>query len=173
MGVAQRNDGGTPNSTNRRMSWSAASCRPAPMEGRRSICLRRRESAANLSCHLRSPRHEARSALVSVVITAKVLIHSPGSQVLTVPPNPANATLRFLGTGHLAEAVLLQRADAGGTDGRAEAFNRAAHEFTCCWRPVWIPGSTGGCRWWFLWLVWLAGGDGPPIHHRIRRSDLS
>jgi hypothetical protein len=32
---------------------------------------------------------------------------------------------------------LLLRIDTTGTDGRVEAFNRAAFEFTCCWPPEW------------------------------------
>jgi hypothetical protein len=79
-------------------------------------------------------------------------------------------TLERLDAGEIAAAVLLQRADAGGTGGRAKAFNRAACEFTCTWRPVWIPGSQGGGRWWFSWFVWIGGRDGPPVHHRIEKS---
>ena len=81
-------------------------------------------------------------------------------------------TLELLNTGHLASAVLLQRADSGGAAGRAAAFNRAVLELTCCWRPVWIPGTAGGGRWWFSWFVWLAGHPGPPVNRRIRRADL-
>jgi hypothetical protein len=79
--------------------------------------------------------------------------------------------LQLLDAGHLTAVVLLQRADHGGTDGRAEIFNQASHEFTCNWRPRWITGSQGNGRWFFSWLVWLAG-SGPPTHQRIRRSDL-
>jgi hypothetical protein len=48
-------------------------------------------------------------------------------------------TLELLDTGHLIAAVLLQRIDSSGTDCRADIFNRAAYEITCCWRPLWIP----------------------------------
>jgi hypothetical protein len=81
-------------------------------------------------------------------------------------------TLELLDTGNLSAAVLLQRADAGGAAGRSKLFNRAAYEITCCWRPVWLPGTKGGGRWWFQWFVWLAGQSGPPINRRIQRSDL-
>jgi hypothetical protein len=57
-----------------------------------------------------------------------------GSTLITNPPFDGSGlgdrflhrTLELLDAGHLAAAVLLQRADAGGDDGRAEAFNRAA-----------------------------------------------
>jgi hypothetical protein len=75
--------------------------------------------------------------------------------------------------GHLAGAVLLVRFDFAGTDGRAEIFNRAAVEWECCWRSRWIPGSTGNPRWWCMWVTWLAGQTGPPLHIRKRRRDLS
>jgi hypothetical protein len=81
-------------------------------------------------------------------------------------------TLELLDTGHLSAAVLLQRADSGGADSRAHIFNRAAYEITCCWRPVWIPGTKGGGRWWSQWFIWLPGQSGPPISRRIRRRDL-
>jgi hypothetical protein len=81
-------------------------------------------------------------------------------------------TLELLDTGHLSAAVLLQRADASGTDGRADIFNRATWEIICCCRPLWIPGTKGGGRWWSQWFVWLAGQSGPPISRRIRRGDL-
>jgi hypothetical protein len=81
-------------------------------------------------------------------------------------------TLALIDSGWLAGAVLLQRADAGGTDGRAEIFNRAAAEITCCWRPRWIPGTTGNGRWWFSWFVWLPDHSGPPVTHRIRRRQI-
>jgi hypothetical protein len=100
-----------------------------------------------------------------------------GALLITNPPFNRNGeflrrAIDLLDDGHLAAAVLLQRADAGGTDGRSTALNYAAREFTCCWRPTWIPGSRGGARWWFEWIVWLAGCSGPPVHYRIRRRDL-
>jgi hypothetical protein len=81
-------------------------------------------------------------------------------------------TLEQLDAGHLSAAVLLQRADASGTDSRAEVFNRAAYEITCCWRPLWIPGTKGGGRWWSQWFVWLPGQPGPTISRHVRRRDL-
>jgi hypothetical protein len=81
-------------------------------------------------------------------------------------------TMALLDGGHLCAAVLLQRADATGTDGRADVFNRAAAEWTCCWRPVWIPGSEPRGRWWFEWVVWRAGCAGPPTTRRLRLAEL-
>jgi hypothetical protein len=82
-------------------------------------------------------------------------------------------TLALIDTGHLAGAVLLVRDDFAGTDGRVAYFNRAVAELECCWRARWIPGSTGHPRWWCMWVMWLAGQSGPPVHIRKRRSDLS
>jgi hypothetical protein len=81
-------------------------------------------------------------------------------------------TLALIDSGHLSAAVLLQRADHAGTDGRADAFNRAAYEFTCSWRARLLPGTKGNGRWWFTWFVWLPEQSGPPINRRIQRSDL-
>jgi hypothetical protein len=103
-----------------------------------------------------------------------------GAIAITNPPYAGSGlgdpflarTMALLDSGWLHAAVLLQRADAGGTKGHAEIFNRAVAEFTCCWRPVWIPGSPGGGRWWFSWFVWLAGRSGPPVNTRLIRSNL-
>ena len=100
-----------------------------------------------------------------------------GALLVTNPPYAGSGlgdpflarTMALLDSGWLSGAVLLQRADAGGTKGHAELFNRAVGEYTCCWRPVWIPGSPGGGRWWFSWFVWLAGHSGPPVNTRITR----
>jgi hypothetical protein len=81
-------------------------------------------------------------------------------------------TMSLLDSGHLSAAVLLQRVDATGTDGRADVFTRAVAEFTCCWRVRWIPGTTGQPRWWFAWFVWLPGRAVPPVNTRIRKSEL-
>lgn len=114
-------------------------------------------------------------------------VHDPapaatrGAVMITNPPfggsgllDPFIArTMALLESGHLRAAVLLQRADATGTDGRAEIFNGAAAEWTCCWRPVWIPGSEPRGRWWFEWVVWLSDCSGPPTNRRLRYRDLT
>jgi hypothetical protein len=105
---------------------------------------------------------------------------SHGAILVTNPPFARSGLLEpfiarmlaLLDSRHLTAAVLLQRADSAGADGRAAVFNRAVAEWTCCWRPVWIPGSSGGGRWWFSWFVWLAGRSGPPVNTRIIRADL-
>ena len=68
--------------------------------------------------------------------------------------------------------MLLQRADATGTAGRADVLNRAAAEWTCCWRAVWIPGTKAGPRWWFVWVVWLPDCSGPPTNRRLRLAEV-
>jgi hypothetical protein len=106
--------------------------------------------------------------------------HTRGSIGITNPPFAGSGlgdpfirrTLELLDTGHLSAAVLLQRADHAGTDGRADAFNRAAYEYTCSWRARLLPGTKGNGRWWFTWFVWVAGQSGPPINRRIQRGDL-
>src|SRR6516165_3963114 len=81
-------------------------------------------------------------------------------------------TLALLDSGHLSAAVLLVRPDFAGTIGRAAFFNRAAFEFTCCWRIRWIAGTTTQPRWWGQWFVWQAGRNGPPVNRRLRLADL-
>jgi len=78
----------------------------------------------------------------------------------------------LLDNGHLTAAVLLLRADHTGTDGRAALINRAVAQWTCCWRPIWIPGSPDRGRWWFQWVVWVAGRYGPPINTHLTHGDL-
>jgi hypothetical protein len=98
-----------------------------------------------------------------------------GALLITNPPFGGSGLLdtfleRALGlldSGHLAAVVLLQRANSSGTAGRAEVFNRAIAEWTCCWRARWIPDSIGGPRWWFQWFVWRQGEAGPPVNRRI------
>jgi hypothetical protein len=58
---------------------------------------------------------------------------------------------------------------------RIDAFNRASHELTVTARTKWIPGSDGSeesPRWWFTWVSWIAGKDGPPVNRRINRAGL-
>jgi hypothetical protein len=103
-----------------------------------------------------------------------------GSILITNPPfniidDFCERALALLHGGHLKAVVLLYRGDKANTQERIEVFNRAAHELSITARTTWIPGSDGSeksPRWWFVWIVWLAGREGPPIHRRINRSDL-
>jgi hypothetical protein len=81
-------------------------------------------------------------------------------------------TMALLDAGWLRGAALLLRADAMATIGRADILNRAAAEWTCCWRQIWLPGTTGQPRWWFHWFLWLAGCSGPPVNRRVIEADL-
>jgi hypothetical protein len=76
--------------------------------------------------------------------------------------------LQLLDTGKLTGLVLLVRWDALATAGRASAFNRAADILSCCWRPLWIEGSSGGGRWTNAWITWLPGHMGPPVTRFLR-----
>jgi hypothetical protein len=99
-----------------------------------------------------------------------------GAAIVTNPPFGVLGdqfrarALEILDAGVVRAVVLLQRVDAGGARGRAAAFNRATYEFTCAWRPIWLPGTTVGGRWWFQWFVWLAGASGPPVNIRLTRG---
>jgi hypothetical protein len=103
-----------------------------------------------------------------------------GSILITNPPfniidEFCTRALQLLDSGHLKAVVLLYRADKASTQDRIEMFNRAAHELTVTARTKWIPGSGGSeksPRWWFTWITWLAGRDGPPVNRRINRADL-
>jgi hypothetical protein len=101
-----------------------------------------------------------------------------GSILATNPPFGKSGLLdpflvrmmALLDIGWLSAAVLLLRADATATIGRSDILNRAAAEWTCCWRQRWIPGTTGPPRWWFHWFMWLAGCSGPPVNHRVLKD---
>jgi hypothetical protein len=102
------------------------------------------------------------------------------SVAITNPPfNAIDAfcerALKLLDAGHLKAVVLLYRADNLNTQERIEVFNRAAHELTITARTRWLPVNRGddSPRWWFSWVTWLAGKEGPPVHRRINRADLA
>jgi hypothetical protein len=103
-----------------------------------------------------------------------------GSLAITNPPfnimdEFCKRALALLDAGHLRAVVLLYRADKANTQERIEAFNRANHELTVTARTKWIPGSGGSernPRWWFTWITWIAGKDGPPVNRRINRANL-
>jgi hypothetical protein len=80
--------------------------------------------------------------------------------------------LALLDAGHLKAVVLLYRGDKANTQERTEVFNRASYEVTVTARTTWIPGKGKSPRWWFSWIVWLAGGNGPPVTHRLNRTEL-
>jgi hypothetical protein len=101
-----------------------------------------------------------------------------GSILITNPPfNAADAfckrALALLDAGHLKAVVLLYRADKANTQERTDVLNRAAFEATVTARTRWLPGDGESPRWWFVWIVWLAGKEGPPVNRRINRADLA
>jgi hypothetical protein len=77
--------------------------------------------------------------------------------------------MALIDAGHLAGAVLLVRPDFAGMPPSTAPSSKSE----CTWRPLWIPGTKGGGRWWCYWIEWLAGQNGPPVHIRKRRSDLT
>ena len=98
---------------------------------------------------------------------------SPGTVAVTNPPfNKINKFiargLQLLDRRQLAGFVLLVRWDALTAANRADAFNRAAAVWVCCWRPVWIEGTAGNGRWSNAWIVWLPDHPGPPPTHWLR-----
>jgi hypothetical protein len=80
--------------------------------------------------------------------------------------------LSLVDNGHLRGAVLLLRIDHTGADCRVGVMNRAVTKLTCCWRPRWIPGTTGSGRWWCVWVTWLAGTSGPPVDRSIGPTEM-
>jgi hypothetical protein len=69
--------------------------------------------------------------------------------------------LQLIDANRLAGLVLLVRGDALWAASRAAAFNRASLIVTCCWRPVWVEGTSGNGRWANAWVIWLQDA-GPP-----------
>jgi hypothetical protein len=99
--------------------------------------------------------------------------------MVTNPPNTQLTEfiirgLTLIDAGWLAGLVVLCRTGADDTDGRAAAFNRAAMEWRCCWRPYWKPRRPGDKqpRWNYHWHLWLRGCAGPPMTCRLTRSQL-
>jgi hypothetical protein len=82
--------------------------------------------------------------------------------------------LELLDAGKLAGLVLLNRIGHDMTVARAAAFNRAAFEVRCCWRPYWKPREPGDSspRWSYQWTTWLPGSSGPPRAYRVTRKML-
>src|SRR5262249_54716064 len=104
-----------------------------------------------------------------------------GSILVTNPPfntidGFCKRALALLDAGHLRAVVLLYRADKANTQERIDVFNRASYELTITARTKWIPGSGGSeksPRWWFTWITWIAGKEGPPVNRRINRADFA
>jgi hypothetical protein len=95
-----------------------------------------------------------------------------GAVIATNPPyNQLDEFVRhglaLLDRGVATALVLLLRCDALTAGGRAAVLNRASAQWTCCWRPVWVPGTKGGGRWSNVWIVWHAGGAGPAAAHYL------
>ena len=91
--------------------------------------------------------------------------------VIVVTNPPFNQTDAFLARGldlfdrgHTRGLVLLMRHDHLQAGGRVEVLNRSTFELHCCWRPVWIVGSTGNPRWSFHWITWTAGPRRAPLY---------
>jgi hypothetical protein len=52
---------------------------------------------------------------------------------------------------------------------RIDALRRADREIDCCWRPLWIPGTTGNGRFTCTWVAWGVE-PGPAI--RVKKEDV-
>jgi hypothetical protein len=91
----------------------------------------------------------------------------PGLLSCSNPPNNRLTAfitrgLQLLDSHRIAGLVLLVRYDALTAASRAAAFDRASSMVTCCWRPVWVEGTSGNGRWSNAWVCWLAECGGPP-----------
>ena len=96
----------------------------------------------------------------------------PQTGIIAVSNPPFNQINRFLARilhlidcGALSGGVMLVRWDALTAATRADAFNRARDVWVCCWRPVWVAGTTGNGRWSNAWVSWLPHHPGPPVTH--------
>jgi hypothetical protein len=112
-------------------------------------------------------------------IERRDFLHDPPPQGGTIATsNPPYRELdKFLARGLqlldlrlIAGFVLLVRTDALTAASRADAFNRASALWMCCWRPVWVAGTTGNGRWSNAWVLWLPDHPGPPATHWILRE---
>jgi hypothetical protein len=52
---------------------------------------------------------------------------------------------------------------------RIAALQRADREIDCCWRPLWLPGTTGNGRFTCTWVGWGIE-PGPTI--RVKKEDV-
>jgi hypothetical protein len=125
---------------------------------------------------------------VEVAIADCLLVQQPpnGARIaLTNPPWDSNKANKFgqiidhlLGmkdAGLLGAVVLLMRNDHLTAESakppytRFAALKRADREIACCWRPVWIPGTTGNGRFTCSWVGWGVE-PGPVI--RVEKKDV-
>jgi hypothetical protein len=72
--------------------------------------------------------------------------------------------LSLLDSRVITGLVLLVRHDYLQADSRVEVFNRASFEVRCCWRPQWLPGTTGQGRWSCSWILWSCSPRRPPLY---------
>jgi hypothetical protein len=72
--------------------------------------------------------------------------------------------LSLLDSRVITGLVLLIRHDYLQAGSRVEVFNRASLEVRCCWRPQWLPGTTGQGRWSCSWILWSSGPRRPPLY---------
>jgi hypothetical protein len=99
-----------------------------------------------------------------------------GMLVITNPPYNASDAfmqrgLSLLDAGEITGLALLLRHDHLQAGTRVGAFNRAAHEVHCNWRPIWIDGTEGQPRWSFHWIVWSDQDRQPPLYLQESRGD--
>lgn len=107
----------------------------------------------------------------------------PGTRGAIAATNPpfnqldpfVERALALLDAGHLKAVVLLFRADKANTQERTAVLNRACHELCITARTRWVAKSVDDetPRWWFSWIAWVAGREGPPTIRRVDRSDVS
>jgi hypothetical protein len=115
-------------------------------------------------------RHDFRANPIAGTAGALLITNPPWDRKLLDPL--IGRGLMLLDIGALQAMALLLRTDKLFAASRTEAFNRAAELWQCCWRPVWIEGSTGNPRWPALWAVWRRDYAGPPVTRFLKYTGL-
>jgi hypothetical protein len=117
------------------------------------------------------PRHDFRADPPPGTEGALLVTNPPWDRGLVDPM--IGRGLMPLDSGALRAMALLLRPDKLFAASRAEAFNRAAALYQCCWRPIWVAGSIGNPRWAGVWVVWRGDHPRPPVTRFLRECDLA
>lgn len=78
--------------------------------------------------------------------------------------------------GRIRFAVALFKNIWGDEPGRIDLFTRPSFlgEITCCWRAVWVEGSTGSPMHAYAWFVWgRTPRNGPPLKVQVSETEAT